>query len=365
MTEPEPLIQIDSTYVRAGARKLSYFSGCDYFRLATHPQIVAAASKAVELDGLNVAASRLTTGNHPVYVQLEKRLRQFFRAEDALLVPTGYLTNLVVAQALAGQFSHVLLDSQSHPALEDAARFLDCPVVKFEHANAKDLAQAVDRCGPGSRLILLSDGMFSRNGAAAPLDQYLKVLPRDAWLLVDDAHGAGVLGGTGRGTLEHCGVSRRRVVQTLTLSKAFGAYGGVILGTRGLRRRILDRSHIIVGSTPLPPPLARAACRSIDLLKRDARFRQRLQANAAYVKNTLRAAGWDLPDTPGPIVMLAPRDRSAARKLNSTLLRAGIFPPFLRYPGGPPAGYFRFVISSEHTRRQLDTLVDVLAEFPS
>src|SRR5437660_1163296 len=120
-TEPEPLQQINRTYVRCRGRKLSYFSGCDYFRLASHPKVLAALRIGAAKYGLNVAASRLTTGNHLLYHRLEQELARFFAAPNALLVSTGYLTNLIVAQALAGKFSHVLIDDDSHPSLSDAA----------------------------------------------------------------------------------------------------------------------------------------------------------------------------------------------------------------------------------------------------
>src|SRR5437870_3658525 len=116
MTEPEPLQQLDRTYVRFRDRKLSYFSGCDYFRLASHPKVIAALQAGGRKYGLNVAASRLTTGNHVLYRQLEQRLADFFDAEDALLVSTGYLANLVVAQALARNCSHALIDEKAHPS---------------------------------------------------------------------------------------------------------------------------------------------------------------------------------------------------------------------------------------------------------
>ncbi len=252
------------------------------------------------------------------------------------------------------------MDERSHPSLSDAARFLDCPVLQFKHRDAQDVARSVRRCGPKAKLILLTDGMFSRNGSAAPLDEYLDVLPKDARILVDDAHGAGVLGRTGMGSVEHAGVSRRRVIQTITLSKAFGSYGGAILGTAGLRQRILDHSRLFVGSTPLPLPLANAALQGIRLLATDRRLRTRLSRNAAYVKEALRAGGLALADTPGPIVALPPMPARAASRLKRKLLAAGIYPPFIRYPGGPASGYFRFVISSEHTRTQLDRLLRVL-----
>jgi 7-keto-8-aminopelargonate synthetase-like enzyme len=360
MIEPQPLQQTDRTRVLFQGRKLAYFSGCDYFRLASHPRVIAALGAGLKKYGLNVAASRLTTGNHRLYGELEGALMRFFGAEAALLVPTGYLTNLIVAQALAGQFSHALIDEDSHPTLSDATRWLDCPVLRFKHRDPADLAETVRRCGPESRLILLTDGMFSRDGSAPPLKDYLKVLPADAVLLVDDAHGAGVLGRTGRGTLEHCGVGRRRIIQTITLSKAFGSYGGAILGTARLRQRILDRSRMFVASTPFPLPLASAALQSVKLLQAGKALRQRLACNAAHVKDGLRRAGLPLPQAPGPIVPVFPKSPAAAAKLYRALLAAGIYPPFVKYPGGPAAGYFRFVISSEHSPAQLGALLSVL-----
>jgi len=360
MIEPEPLQQLDRTYVRSRRRKLSYFSGCDYFRLASHPRVIAALQDGVKKYGLNVAASRLTTGNHALYPELEAHLAEFFGAECALLVSCGYVTNLVAAQALAGHFSHALIDAAAHPSLADAARLLDCPVLQFKTRDAEDLARAVRRCGPGSKLLLLTDGMFSSDGAAAPLAEYLKILPKDALLLVDDAHGAGVLGRHGQGAPEHAGVSRRRIIQTITLSKALGTYGGAILGTRRLRQQMVGRSRMYVGSTPLPLPLANAALAGVRLLKADPSLRPRLMRNAAYVKAALRQAGLPLADTPGPIVPVIPRGPSEAARLRRALLAAGIYPPFIKYPGGPPSGYFRFVISSEHSRGQLDRLIGAL-----
>jgi glycine C-acetyltransferase/8-amino-7-oxononanoate synthase len=360
MTEPEQLQQVNRTCVRYRGRTLAYFSGCDYFRLASHPKVIAALQTGVRKYGLNVAASRLTTGNHRIYGELERRLAGFFGAESATLVSTGYLANIVAAQALAGNFSHVLIDEKAHPSLCDASRFLDCPVLQFPHRDPSEVGRAVKRCGPGSRLILLTDGMFSHDGSAAPLAEYLKVLPSDALMLVDDAHAAGVLGETGKGSIEHAGVGGRRIIQAVTLSKAFGTYGGAIIGTAALRRRILDRSRSFVGSTPLPLPLANAALQSIKILKTDKTLRRRLERNANFVKNSLRKAGLELPDAPSPIVPLLPKTEAQASRLRRSLLAAGVFPPFIKYPGGPANGYFRFVISSEHSRDQLDRLAGVL-----
>lgn len=360
LIEPEPLQSVDRTCVRYRGRKLSSFSGCDYFRLASHPAVLRAVQDGLAEFGLNVSASRLTTGNHALYQTLERRLASFFACRSALLVSAGYQAPLTVAQALAGTFSHALLDGRAHPALLDAARFLDCPVLRFKHRDPEDCRRVLRHCGNGARPILLTDGMFSYDGSVAPLKAYLEVLPADGLILLDDAHGAGVLGRTGKGTVELEAVSRRRVVQCITLSKAFGASGGAVLGSRALRRAILSRSRMFVGSTPMPLPVANAALAAVGMLRDDRELRLRLSRNTAYVRTRLRDAGLDVPQNPGPIIPLPARDQRQARDLKRRLLAADIYPPFLRYPGGPQVGCFRFVISSEHSRLQLDNLLGVL-----
>src|ERR1041384_6864694 len=196
---PEPLEQIDTTHVRSRGRALVFFGGCDYFRLGQHPALLRAAAQGLRHYGLNVAASRKTTGNHPLYEQLESALARFFGAESATLASTGYVTDLVVAQAMAGEFTHVLLDELAHPALGDAAGMFGARVVRFPHAQVEAVRRTGVRLGSEARIILLTDGMFSRDGSVAPLRAYRRALPRRAWLLVDDAHGAGVVGATGRG----------------------------------------------------------------------------------------------------------------------------------------------------------------------
>jgi 7-keto-8-aminopelargonate synthetase-like enzyme len=324
---------------------------------------MAAVRTGLQKYGLSVSASRITSGNHRLYRELERCLSDFFGAEDALVVSGGYQTNLIVAQSFARCFSHALIDERAHPSLSDASRFLDCPVVRFKHRDPLDLQASVRRCGPGSKLILLTDGMFSHDGSTAPLAEYLKVLPSDGLMLVDDAHGGGLLGKKGRGSLEHNRVRRDRIIQTVTLSKAFGSFGGAILGTRRIRQQIFDHSSLFVGSTPLPLPLANAALVSIRLLKRQSSMRKQLQKNSDFVKTALRQAGFNLPGAVGPIVPLHPDSSGQAAKWKQALLAAGIYPPFTKYPNGPANGYFRFVISSEHSRAQLDKLVDVVRGF--
>lgn len=362
MSEAEPLQQVRRTYVRQNGRTYSYFGGCDYFRLASHPEIHKAVRQGLQRFGLNVAASRTTSGNHQVYLNLEKTLANFFTAEAAVLANSGYVTNLMVAQSLAGQFSHVLIDERAHAALNDAAAALNCPVLRFKHRDVVDFSVTLARCGKQTRPVVLTDGMYAHNGSVAPLAEYLKLLPGDGLIIVDDAHGVGTVGDTGRGSIEAEGVDRSRIVQNITLSKALGVYGGAVICSKSLRQK-LTQSRLFVGSTPLPLPLAHAATAAVRLLQADKKARARLQQNGDYLKTKLRDTGFPLDEFPGPIVPVHLKEKVANNKLKSALLRAGILPPFLQYPGSPAEGYFRFVISSEHTKRQLDNLARTLTPF--
>ncbi len=359
-TAAETLQQVDRVFVRRRGRRLVYFAGCDYFRLASHPRVLAAVRRGLKEFGLNVAASRMTTGNHTLYERLERELAQFFQAERAVLVDNGYMTNLAVAQALRGEFTHVLMDVRSHTSVADAATLLGAKLVPFAHRDVADFTRQLRGLGKGARPIVFTDGMFSQDGSVAPLAEYLAALPADAALLLDDAHGAGVLGKAGQGTPSHCGVRDARVIQTVTLSKAFGAFGGAILGTRAVAEAILKKSRCFTGATPVPLPLAAAAVESLRVFLANPKLQSRLHANAAWLKEQLRAGGMELPDAPGPIVSVIPASPKQAERLKRRLLAVGIHPPFIWYPGGPESGFFRFVVSSEHTRAQLEKLADAL-----
>ena len=360
---PEPLPFVGQNGLRFRNRTLVHFSGCDYFRLARDARLAAAAKKTLASTGLNVSASRLTTGNRAVYLQLEAALATYFHAEAALILSDGYLAPLAASQALTGRFTHAFIDAHAHHALVDAARMLDCPVKKFPHRDPAALQKLLAGCGRSARPVILTDGVFWQDGAVAPLRDYLKVLPRQGMILVDDAHGAGVVGQTGKGTPEHEGVSRERIIQCATLSKAFGAFGGVVLSSRAIRERIMAGSRSFVGTTPLPPPLAGAALASVKILSRDTARRKRLFANLSWLRHRLRAAGWEVAETPGAVVRLPDLSETAAARLKHRLLAAGIYPPFMKY--GAARATFRFVISSEHTRAHLQTLATVLTDFIS
>lgn len=365
-TLAEPLRQVDRTYVVCRGRRLSYFAGCDYFRLSSRPEVLRAVHQGLDEHGLNVAASRKTTGNHPLYAELETEIARFFDVESALTLSNGYITNFAVTQALAGEFERVLIDERAHGSLLDAAANLLAPIVTFSHRSVNDakrkLAAAKKRNRPSPKILLLTDGLFSHSGEVAPLHDYLRELPKNVSLLVDDAHGAGTLGRTGRGTAEHLGLAPQpRLLRTVTLSKAFGVYGGAILGTESLRRKVIARSRIFAGNTPLPLALAGGVLTAMRILRSDSKLRRRLVFNTNYMKAAFREAGINVNDGPGPILPILPQSPRDAAILSKALLAAGVHPPLIKYPGGPKDGYFRFVISSEHTAEQLDALVSAIS----
>lgn len=330
--------------------------------MSLHPHVKRAARQGLKDFGLSVAASRLTTGNHPVYGRLEQALARYLGCECALLSSCGYTANLYVAQALAGEFSHVLLEARAHPALLDAATHFRCPIRRFQHRDALDLARQCKGLGSQARVIVLTDGMFSQDGAVAPLAEYVKALPVRTRYLVDDSHGVGVLGGQGRGAVEQVSGRKEQFILCFSLSKALGTFGGAILCSEDLRNRMIRRSQAFLGSTPLPLPLACAALQSVELLQKDSTFLARLNANAAYVKLALRERGFEMPDHPGPIVAIHPHSAGESQRLWRQLKQAGILPPRIKY-AGEPRSWFRFVISSEHTRAQLDLLIRVVARW--
>lgn len=351
----EPLQQIRRTRVRQGKRELIYFAGCDYLRLASDPRVIRAVEKTLRECGLNVAASRKTTGNHRLYEQLEKDTARFFAAEQALLVSNGYLANLVAAQSLAGEISEALIDERAHSSLQDAARLLAAKVRSFAHCSPLALDKELKEIKGSSRVAILTDGMFAHDGSIAPLADYRRLAP-SALLWVDDSHAAGIVGPNGRGTIESTGVGRQNVLQTVTFSKAFGVYGGAVLASRKLCKQALNRSGLAVGNTPLPLPLAGGVIEALKIARNSA-ARTRLWKN---VRRFHQAMGQPVPDNFSPIIPVLPTSMKKASELRHRLLKAGIFPPHIRYPGGPEAGYFRFAISSEHSNEEVTLLARCL-----
>ena len=360
MSLPRAIQPDGATHVRWRGRRLIYFGGCDYYRLAHQPKLLKAHALGAARDGLGTGASRMTSGNYPSHDKLEKSLVKFFGCETATVVGNGYLANLALGQATCGRFDVAFIDEKVHLSLRDAAQFLDCPVVFYGHCDADDLAKRVIRRRTAKRVVLMSDGVFGATGRIAPLAGLAKRLPRSATLWIDDAHGVGVLGNRLRGTAEQGGLEGRRVIQSVVFSKALGSFGGAILGPRWLRAELLDGSPIVTGSSSLPSGLARATLASLELLRARPGLAKRLRRKTAFVKEKLLAAGVPVGDLAFPVFSLECSGKKAAA-MRRRLLTAGIYPSCIHYRTGSDGAFYRFAISSEHTRGQLEGLVAVLS----
>jgi 8-amino-7-oxononanoate synthase len=332
-------------WVERNGRQLISFSCNDYLGLTQHPAVQNAAIEAVRRHGIGAGASRLVTGNHPLYGELERRLASLKQTEAACVFGSGYLTNSGVIPALIGCDDLVLIDELAHACLWNGARLTRGPVLAFRHNDVADLEHLlkVSR-SKHSRVLIATEGVFSMDGDLAPLAAMSALAQRlDAWLLVDDAHGIGVLG-NGRGSGFVNGSRPDIPLQVGTLSKALGAYGGYICGSRAVIELINNRARSLIYSTGLPPAVLAAAIAALDILESEP---ERVARPLRKARLFTRAAG--LPEAQSAIVPVIIGDAAATARAADMLEREGLLVVAIR-PPTVPAGTarLRLTFSSEH-----------------
>jgi glycine C-acetyltransferase/8-amino-7-oxononanoate synthase len=355
-------------------RERDYFAGCSYLGLQNHPALIAAAADALQRYGLGTATSRGGYGEHPVYVALEEMATRYFGAEAALYYVTAYLGNTILLQGLSGEYDRVFVDDASHFSVRDSVQIAGVPVTWFRHLDPDDLAaQLSGQLRPGERPLVISDGVFPISGEIAPLPDYLAVLAAypGAILCLDDAHATGVLGAQGRGTTEYWAERNRagtaespgtRVISAHTLSKALGCHGGVIVGDAALIGKLRADAPAFVAHSPSPLPVAAAATRALDLMGGVSQRRSRLWANVAYARAGLRKLGWELADTPVPIICLGARPGLDLARIQAKLFARDLCVAHVtRYTSTPAGGALRIAVFATHTETQIDRLVAELA----
>jgi 8-amino-7-oxononanoate synthase len=344
-------------------RRYLYFGGTGYFGLHGHPSVIRAGLRAFPKYGIHSATSRAGFGDNPALLEVEKRLRHFFREEDAVYFGSGYLGSLLLGQALADLYDVVFVDELAHFCVMDAVSTFGKPVIRFRHRDPDDLEKKIGkRLRPGDRPFLLTDGVFPVFGRIAPIPEYAAIISACAGIVgLDDALGVGVLGTNGRGTYEHFGLKGPRFQYCGTLSKAFGGYGGFVAGKKKLISRIRTEGGAHIGSTPTPTPIAAATAKGIEILTKHPEMRDRLRRNVAAVKAGIRSLGIEVEDTPVPIVAWSMRSEKEMRALQKRLLGLGIAIAYLKYVGAPPAGVLRISVFSTHTGTQIRRLLDGLA----
>jgi 7-keto-8-aminopelargonate synthetase-like enzyme len=353
---------VDRNYVLFEGKKLLYLGGIDYHRMSNDPMILKTVAESAFEYGLNPTGSRTTTGNHPLYLELERKVAEFFESEQSVVFPSGYLGNLILLQAIADEYDPFLLDQISHSSIVDAARQSGKRMVFFNHLDAQDLDQKLkEHVRARLKPLIMTDGVFSARGEIPPLDQYVEIVRRyDGKILIDDAHGMAVVGKSGKGSWEEKGISRDLIYQTGTLSKGFGVFGGIIPGNRQLISEIQKKSLAFVGATGLPLPFAAAAIKSVDYILSHREIIVDLQKRSLELKNQFHQLGFDLPQSPAPIFSITFYDENKNRRLYDLLIKNGIYPPFINYPGAPRGGHFRFIITSITIREQVNLLFETI-----
>lgn len=344
-------------------RRYLYFAGTGYFGLHGHPAVVRAGIRAFYRYGTHSATSRAGFGSNPALLEVEARLREFFREDDAAYFGSGYLGSLVLAQALADRYDAVFVDELAHYCIRDTASSPGKPVFRFRHRDPDDLAKKLKRqLTAGQRPLLLTDGVFPVFGRIAPVQDYAGVIAAYGGLIgLDDSHAVGVLGAHGRGTLEHFGMKAPNLHFTGTLSKAFGGHGGFVVGKRKLIGGIRTSVGAYIGSTPTPTPIAAATAKGIQILLRHPEMRDRLRRNTVRLKKGLRSLGIEADDSPVPIVAWSMGTEKEMRGIQKDLMRRGIAVAYLKYVGAPAAGVLRLTVFSTHTAAQIRRLLEELA----
>jgi 8-amino-7-oxononanoate synthase len=353
----------DGPYLTVEGRRYLAFCSNDYLGLAHHPALVEAACRGAERYGVGAGASALISGHTAAHEALEARLARFVRLPRALHFGAGYLANLGLVAALAGRGGTVFSDELNHACLIDGARLSRAEVRVYPHLGLAALARMLESCDTTGKLVA-TDAVFSMDGDLAPLPELLALCERhDAWLVVDDAHGFGVLGEGGRGALSHFGIASPRIAYMGTLGKAAGVHGAFVAGEEALIEWLVQRARTYVFTTASPPLLACALMASLDLIEAEEHRRTRLATLVERLGKALVGLPWKLKTSKTPIQPLIVGDNRAALELAEGLRERGIWVPAIRPPTVPAgSARLRIALSAAHDAEHVDELAAALHE---
>ena len=348
--------------VTVDGRRAVDFCSNDYLALARHPDIASAMAAAAVRHGAGSGASHLVAGHGIEHARLEEELALFTGRARALLFSTGYMANLAVVGALAGGGEQVLLDRLCHASLIDAALLCRARFKRFAHADAAAAERALAR-GDGTAALIATDGVFSMDGDLAPLAELARLSrAHDCWLVVDDAHGLGVLGPTGRGSLEECGLDEKAVpVLVGTLGKAFGTFGAFVAGAADVIELLLQKARPYAYTTALPQPIAAATRQALRIAAREPWRRERVLSLARRFSQAAQQLGVPLMASTTPIQPVLLGSTARVLRAQEELLNAGFWVVAIRPPTvASGSSRLRVTLSAGHTDDQVDGLVEAL-----
>ena len=345
-------------------REFVSFCSNDYLGLANDPALIEAAVAGAQQWGVGSGASHLVSGHLAPHEQLEQELAAFVGAERALFLSTGYMANLAIVPALVGRDDAVFADKLNHASLIDAVQLSRAHSVRYPHADLAAL-EARLAASTAKRKLILTDAVFSMDGDLAPLPRLLQLAERhDAWLVVDDAHGFGVLGEQGRGSLSHFGISAHpRVIYMGTLGKAAGAAGAFVAGSETVVEWLLQRARTYIFTTGSSPIIACALLASLELIERGDARRHQLRRLTNCLRDGLAATRWQLMPSPTAIQPVLIGDNHEALRVALALFERGLWVPAIRPPTVPKGtARLRVSLTSAHSTTQVQLLVDALRE---
>jgi 8-amino-7-oxononanoate synthase len=345
-----------------GKTFLSFCSN-DYLGLANHPQLIAALQQGAQQHGVGAGAAHLVSGHGATHHQLEHELAAFVGKPAALLFSTGYMANLGIVQALVGKGDTVFADKFNHASLNDAMLLSRASVKRYRHNDVAQLAQYMEQAGSGRKLVI-TDAVFSMDGDLAPLPELLALCEQhDAWMLIDDAHGFGVLGAQGRGTLAHFGIASQRVICMATLGKAAGVFGAFVAAEQAVIDTLVNHARSYVYTTATPPALASALLESLRQIEQGDSLRGHLQRLIAQLRSGLRGLPWHLMPSATAIQPLLVGDNRAALDLSEKLRERGIWVAAIRPPTVPQGtARLRITLSAAHSAAEVKRLIETMHE---
>ncbi|HSQ60102.1 MAG TPA: aminotransferase class I/II-fold pyridoxal phosphate-dependent enzyme [Acidobacteriota bacterium] len=360
-----PIAENHGTEVTINGRRLIMAGSNNYLGLTKHPKVIAAASEALHRFGTSNNGSRFLNGTLELHVQLEERLAKFMRKEAALVFSTGYLTNLGSISALSDKGDVVVLDKDAHACIVDGARLGYGDVKRFRHNDVRDLERVLSGLPAKAGKLVVVDGLYSMEGDIAPLTDIVRLCKEyKARLLVDDAHGIGVLGSRGAGACDAQGVEDQVDLVMGTFSKSFASLGGFIAGPRAVMDYLRHHARAMIFSASVTPASVAAALASLDIIESEPQLRERLKAISDKMRGGFRAMGLEVGCGEGtPIVPIFIGDRVKTMQVWRKVLEKGVFVNAIVVPAVQPGrDLLRTSYMATHQDEQLDTILRVVDE---
>ena len=351
-----------SSTLSVEGRSLINFCSNDYLGLASHPDIVKALKQAADLYGTGSGASHLVSGHSVVHQKLEEQLAEYTGRPRALLFSTGYMANIGAINALIGRRDLVLQDQLNHASLLDGGRLSQADFKRYKHVDMASLEQRLEQSS-AERKLIVTDGVFSMDGNLAPLREISSLAKKhSAWLMVDDAHGVGVLGQQGGGLVEELNMSVEQVpVLVGTLGKSFGTFGAFVAGSEALIETLIQYSRSYIYTTALPPAIAAATIASLKIVREETWRRDKLGLLIARFRSGAEQIGLRLAESNTPIQPVLINDDEKVMQVGQKLRAAGFLVGAIRPPTVPVGtGRLRITFSADHSEEQVDQLVAAL-----